>query len=1311
MFRLWGSLRAQLVLLVVVTTVPLMVWVTANAYWQARAGLERARTNLHFASSMGALHVAQIIESARATLVTVASTARIQSGLPEGCATFFRSVAPQLPAYGSLGVFNPDGHVRCSSLAKDDAPVFAGDRRYFQEAMGAGRFAVSTYTRSRISQAEVILFAQPVRRPDDGRVTGVAYAAMDLRTLQRAMDQLQLPPITRFRIMDRDGTVLAASSDLRETVGSRVRVPVLQRAVASAVAGIEDGEGADGRRAMFALVPVGAGTGVFVSVSLDREVAIGIAAKQIGLQLLGLFLLMLIGCYLAWRAGGRAILEPTRQILEVTQQLQMGRGGTRVGMLPRSTVDELVQISAGFNRMADALQQREGQHVAFEAQVRHAHDQLDLVLNSMKEAVLAVDQDSRLLLSNHAAAMLFDLARPRLPAARWPAHFGLYHAGTDRLLSLDRLLRPDAPERAVADFDLDVRKPGGADVRTLRCSVQPLLSGANMFGILMVMTDITDIRALQAAQARNLADLEELQRKLVEALETGRIGNWEFDLAAQRLWWSDETYVLFGLAKGGFDGRFATVLQHIHPDDRDRVVRQRDSAIAAGEVHEVEYRIVLPDGSLRWMNQIGRSYCDARGRALRRAGVVQDITERKLTEQALLASEQRYVALFKQSPLPMWVSDPASARFLAVNEAAVAQYGYSREEFSALTLRDIRPASEWSRLEGLLHGAGPADQGGERWLHRRKDGSEFPVEIVWKHIPHGDRRAMFVVALDVSARVRAEAEVHDDMQTLRRMNAAAQAIAGQATLQGTLQQVVVQARGVVGAHLAVITLAQGDDWAQAINKVSVSDKYGDWQGREIPAQSGRGMHALVCETNQPLRLTQAEFEAHPRRSGFGAHAGDHPPVRGWLAVPLVGADRKNMGVLQLADKVDGEFSERDEYVAIELAQLAATAIEKTRLIEEVRNFNAHLEARIARRTAELARQEALFRALAEQAPQVVWTADTSGAVSYLNRHWFDLTGGEAADGLGYGWMTALHPDDLAGVRTQWRLGRRGKATFSGVRRIRALNGSYHTMSYRAAPVHDALGQVSFWVGIDTDITEFKAVEAALVLSNRELAAFSYSVSHDLRSPLSAIDGFSRLLARQSGMAAQPQAQHYLTRIQAGVAQMGQMIEGLLALAQVSRASLRSEPVRLDRIARDILERLQASQPDRRVAVTVEEGLTLDGDPRLLQVAMENLLGNAWKFSAQREDAAIAVGQLPGQRVFYVQDNGAGFDMAYSDKLFGVFQRLHSVSEFPGTGIGLATVQRIVARHEGRVWAQSAPGSGATFFFSVADGALVQPGSG
>jgi light-regulated signal transduction histidine kinase (bacteriophytochrome) len=224
----------------------------------------------------------------------------------------------------------------------------------------------------------------------------------------------------------------------------------------------------------------------------------------------------------------------------------------------------------------------------------------------------------------------------------------------------------------------------------------------------------------------------------------------------------------------------------------------------------------------------------------------------------------------------------------------------------------------------------------------------------------------------------------------------------------------------------------------------------------------------------------------------------------------------------------------------------------------------------------------------------------------------------------------------------------------------------------------------------------------LEASNRELEAFSYSVSHDLRAPLRTVDGFSQALLEDCSERLNSEEKDYLDRICAASQQMAQLIDDLLSLSRITRTAITRESVDLSALAESILTELRNAEPERRVDFAITQGLTANGDERLLRVALSNLLGNSWKFTGKCARPKVEFGAIKnnGMLAYFVRDNGAGFDMAYMDKLFGPFQRLHTMTEFKGTGIGLATVQRIIRRHGGRVWAEAQVGRGATFFFTL-----------
>lgn len=224
----------------------------------------------------------------------------------------------------------------------------------------------------------------------------------------------------------------------------------------------------------------------------------------------------------------------------------------------------------------------------------------------------------------------------------------------------------------------------------------------------------------------------------------------------------------------------------------------------------------------------------------------------------------------------------------------------------------------------------------------------------------------------------------------------------------------------------------------------------------------------------------------------------------------------------------------------------------------------------------------------------------------------------------------------------------------------------------------------------------------LEVANKELEAFSYSVSHDLRAPLRSIEGFSEFLLEDYADKLDAQGKDYLQRVCEATERMSELIDDLLSLSRVTRMEMRRETVDLSVLVQSIADNLQHTTFVRQVEFVIAEGLIVNGDRRLLRIVLENLLGNAWKFTGKLPQARIEIGvtQDEGQQAYFVLDNGAGFDMAYADKLFGAFQRLHSMTEFPGTGIGLATVQRIIHRHGGRVWAKGAIGQGAAFYFTL-----------
>jgi signal transduction histidine kinase len=266
--------------------------------------------------------------------------------------------------------------------------------------------------------------------------------------------------------------------------------------------------------------------------------------------------------------------------------------------------------------------------------------------------------------------------------------------------------------------------------------------------------------------------------------------------------------------------------------------------------------------------------------------------------------------------------------------------------------------------------------------------------------------------------------------------------------------------------------------------------------------------------------------------------------------------------------------------------------------------------------------------------------------------------------------------------------------------VDAFNGMLSEIEQRTAALESSTREVR---RLNEDLeNRVRSRTAQLEETNRQLEAFSYSVSHDLRGPLRAIDGFSQALLEDFADHVQDGMRRYLDRIRSATLRMSQLIEDLLSLAQISRAEVSWKDVDLSAMVRQVLTELANRDPERKVDTLIWEGVVVRGDARLLRIALENLLANAWKFTSRLPRAQIEFGVLRDSEAttFFVRDNGVGFDMAHANKLFDAFQRLHAVRDFPGTGVGLATVQRVVHKLGGRLWAYAEPGKGATFYFTI-----------
>jgi PAS domain S-box-containing protein len=875
-----------------------------------------------------------------------------------------------------------------------------------------------------------------------------------------------------------------------------------------------------------------------------------------------------------------------------------------------------------------------------EAALRNSEERYRLLVESLHDAVL-IYEDDRVAYVNSTAVRMFGAEKAEQIVGRTIQQMIHPSGQAAALARREYVLKTGLPTGL---FEQTYMRLDGSAIDVEGSSI--LIPGSPTRQRLIAMRDVS-------ARKRAEAALRESEARLRMAVEAASMTNWEWDIASDQTHWGVGHENLLGPLPPDAV-KYPDFRDMVHADDRERFLAAGRATVAQGVPYDIEFRFVRTDGVLRWMRHSGRALRDEQGEVEGIAGVMQDVTRRHDIERELALARQRREALMDSIPAPAWLKD-RNGRFLAVNRAWCERFKFDAAFAVGRTNSEIFPpdvAVVRDREDQLVFET-RQEQRTERMT--RVDGLAGWFETIKTPVfdENGEINGLVGVSHDITARRQAETQLRASEERFRQFAESVDDVFWIMDVNPQRVLYVNQAFERVWGVPVADLLADAKLWYKSIHP--------DDQSANL-AVFNMWLNDPVCDVyNEEYRIVRADGQVRWIRD------------RGTKLTDAAGKVYRVHGIAE---------------------DITAQRETERALVESQQRRDALLESN----------------------PDPSWLKDTDSRYIVANRAWFKRHGIERqpiaglTDKVFFGAEreVLLREEDLQVMTTRTLIRRERKWLFAdGTEWIETVK----------APVFDGEGKVVAVVGISHDISALKRNEmamqemnvslaektTALTALNRELESFAYTVSHDLRAPLRHIDGFINLLKVHAGPALDAQSTRYFDRVSHAARRMGLLIDDLLAFSRTGRAELRNQRVALDRLLRETIEHLAPDTAGRKIEWKIGALPEVEGDSGLLGIVFQNLVGNAVKYTRPRAVAHIEISEIAGDSsavTVEVRDNGVGFDMTYQNKLFGVFQRLHTDAEFEGTGIGLATVARIVQRHGGRVWAQGATGEGARFYITL-----------
>ena len=835
-----------------------------------------------------------------------------------------------------------------------------------------------------------------------------------------------------------------------------------------------------------------------------------------------------------------------------------------------------------------------------------------------------------------------------------------------------------------------------------------------------IISQLGDLSWDIAERMRVEENLRQMNERFSLSTRAANLGVWDWNLQKNELVWDDRMYELYGVKREDFAGAYEAWLQGIHPDDRAASDEISKQAQRGEREYDTEFRVVWPDGSIHHLKAYGRFVRDAEGNPLRMTGVNFDITGRKQAEEKLRRSEHGLSEAQRIAHLGNWELD------LVKNVLTWSDEIYR--------IFEIEPDKFGASYEAFLNAIHPEDRDMVNKAYTDSVKNKVPYDIVHRlQMPDGrlkyvNEKCETYYGVDGKP-LLSFGTVHDitdrilNQQALLRLNRELHAVSNcnQVLMRAENEQALLDEICRIicedaGYRMTWVGYPESDEGKtiRVIAFAGVEEGYLAQAGITwADTERGRGPSGIAIRSGKSACFQ--DFGTDPNAAPW-RDAALQRGYRSSISMPLKDENANTFGILTIYSAEPDAFTP-----------------EEIRLLEELAGDMAFgirvLRTRVERQQAAvaLAQSEYMYRTLAENSPDVIVRYDREGRRIYVNPEFERVNQLTAQQVLGKTpaeLSTELKP--RVDVFTKRLMAAMASGTPDVIDLSWVKDGKTVYWFVRVVPESDANGNVVSALTIWSDITERKQAEeeikslnheleqrvaartADLEAANKELESFSYSVSHDLRTPLRAIDGFSHILLEDYADKLDEEGKRLLNVVRNNTNRMGQLIDDILKFSRAGRLEITYSDIDMEQLAYSVFVELRPVVAGDKLQMEIEHIPPARGDGAMLRQVFVNLLSNAIKFSGAREVPRIQVGATvkDDETIYYVKDNGAGFDMQYVDKLFGVFQRLHSMTEFEGTGIGLAIVKRIITRHGGRVWAEGKVGEGATLYFSLPTGGKI-----